>query len=91
MHLGLFGVMSYLILYETGKQKLTTKISIYGIIIALMLTVFMGAFTEYLQHILPLNRSGNIYDFIANVAGSLIGIISFSGINRKKWKQPDAN
>lgn len=39
---------------------------------------------EYLQYSLNVNRSGNIYDFIANTLGCFIGFAVFILIARKK-------
>lgn len=56
----------------------------YGIIIAAFTGIAFGALTEYLQFVLDINRSGNIYDFIANAVGCLFGIIVFLIAGRKK-------
>lgn len=63
--------------YHRQKLRLLPEIPvlIYGILIAII--------TETLQYLLPLQRSGNVYDLIADVGGLLIGCLIVWG-HRKK-------
>lgn len=84
IHLALFGTLSFLILQAIRKQYNTSNLVIIGTIIAFNISLLLGALTEYLQYIGDINRSGNIYDFIANTVGSLLGVLVFIGYYRKK-------
>jgi len=84
IHLTLFGTMSFLVLQAIRKQYNPPNLLIIGTIIALTFSLLLGALTEYLQYIGNFNRSGNIFDFIANTVGSLLGVLVFSGYYRKK-------
>lgn len=90
IHLFLFGTFSFLILQGIIKQYSYVFFRYYGIIIALFAGVSWGAITEYLQYILEINRSGNIYDTIANTLGCLIGILVFFIARRKKLRKANA-
>lgn len=91
VHLILFGVFSFLMLQSILKQYGYAFFRYYGIIIALVTGIAFGALTEFLQFALDINRSGNIYDFIANTAGCLFGIIMFLIAGRKKMKKAKTN
>jgi VanZ family protein len=84
VHLILYGVLSYLLLQSMLKQYGHASMRYRGTIIALALSILYGALMEYLQYASDLKRSGNIYDFIANTTGSIIGIAVFHRIARKK-------
>jgi hypothetical protein len=44
---------------------------------AVLIAVFYGAFTEYYQHAFLTDRVADIYDFIANIIGVLIGLLIY--------------
>jgi glycopeptide antibiotics resistance protein len=90
-HLVLFTVFSILLLQSILKQYGYAFFRFYGIIIALLIGISFGAITEYLQFVLKINRSGNIYDFITNTLGCLLGLLAFLIIRRKKLKKANAN
>jgi VanZ family protein len=89
IHLAMFGVFSLLLLLSLRRQYGYAFFRYYGIIIGLTISFLYGGLTEYLQFITNLNRSGNIYDFIANAAGSLLGLLVMIILLRKKEKASD--
>ena len=91
VHLVLFGILSYLLMQSILKQYGKGFIRLYGTIIAVTIVVLFGTLTEYLQHVLDINRSGNIYDLIANTAGCILGITAFWTYRRKKTDKANAN
>lgn len=91
VHLILYGVLSFLLLQSMQKQYGYAFLRYSGTIIALALSVLHGSLMEYLQYSLNLNRSGNIYDFIANTIGCFIGFAVFYLILRKKMVKANAN
>lgn len=91
IHLFLFGVFTWLILHSILKQYGVRFLRYHGTLIALTTGIFAGATTEILQYSLDINRSGNIYDFIANLAGCFLGLIVFNWLLRKKMKETGTN
>lgn len=49
----------------------------------LTIGIVFGSLTEILQVFLFVNRSGNIYDIIANIIGCTLGLAIFLVINKK--------
>lgn len=49
----------------------------------LTIGIVFGSLTEILQVFLFVNRSGNIYDIIANIIGCTLGLTIFLVINKK--------
>lgn len=72
VHLFLFGVLGWLVIKGLNG---TNPGMVFGhsYMVAIGLALFLGFATEMLQYILPIGRSGNIYDFIADIAGSALG------------------
>jgi VanZ family protein len=91
IHLILFAAFVFLLLQSILKQYGYGFLRFYGIIIALITGIGFGALTEYLQYSININRSGNIYDFIANTLGCLIGLALFLILRRKKMRKANAN
>jgi VanZ family protein len=91
IHLILFAIFVFLLLHSILKQYGYCFLRFYGIIIALTTGIGFGALTEYLQYTININRSGNIYDFIANTLGCLIGLALFLILRRKKLRKANAN
>jgi glycopeptide antibiotics resistance protein len=91
IHLILFATFVYLLLQSILKQYGYVFFRFYGTIIALITGIGFGALTEYLQYSMNINRSGNIYDFIANTLGCLLGLALFLILRRKKMRKANAN
>jgi VanZ family protein len=91
IHLILFATFVLLLLQSILKQYGYAFFRFYGIIIALITGIGFGALTEYLQYSININRSGNIYDFIANTLGCLLGLAMFLILWRKKLRKANAN
>lgn len=82
VHIFLFSPFAYLLLrfkYQTvefNKKREYLLTGFYGIIYAFI--------TELLQFYVFIGRSGNIYDFIADIIGVIIGVLIFNYfVNRK--------
>lgn len=82
IHVFMFGVLSVLLLnsnriqYNQQKYRYTLGVISAGII--------LGGLTEYLQNTVFVRRDGNLFDFFANVIGTVFGVFIFILINRKK-------
>jgi glycopeptide antibiotics resistance protein len=75
-HLILFGVFSIFLLRGFAKSYLFA-VSKKHYLVTLLISIFYGGCTEYLQYILALGRDGNIYDFYANTVGAILGCVLF--------------
>jgi VanZ family protein len=85
VHLFVFGVLSFLILYENKVQYFKGKHRSL-LLICLLTGIAYGALTEVLQFYVFVGRHGNFYDFYANVAGVFSGMALFMLIYRKNKK-----
>ncbi len=80
----MFAVLSFTILWGNRKQYNIPKKRSTLIILSLVAGISYGALTEYLQDVVFVGRHGNLYDFYANAAGSVIGVLIFDKLFRKK-------
>lgn len=84
VHLFIFGVLVFLILFGIKEQYFnSTRRYIYGIV-SVIITSLYGMITEILQIYVFTGRSGNRFDFYADATGALIGWLSFYLLYRKK-------
>lgn len=91
VHLFLFGIFVFLLLQSIQKQYGIGFFRYNGIIIAFAIGIAFGILTEYLQYTIAINRSGNLYDAIANSAGCATGLIVFLMLRRKKLAKKHVN
>jgi VanZ family protein len=81
VHFILFFVLC-LLLFKPLK-----KTGIKSIFWAPLISIFLGAILETMQHILSITRSSNYMDFVANVAGIFIATILYIlFVSGKKWE-----
>ena len=74
VHTLMYGILSFCSCLPFFKQ-FSVKQNHFNIGVKIVLFgIFYGGFMEILQTNIFINRSGNIYDFIANTAGSIIGV-----------------
>ncbi len=76
VHFGIFAVFAFLLIYGLNKQS-TAFCQKYQYTIALLAGVIYSAGTELLQHIYISSRSGEFWDFLANLAGCVVGLLVF--------------
>ncbi len=74
VHLGIFAVFTFLLGYGLSKQP-ARWCQKYVYTITLLLGVIYSMLTEVVQHIFLAERTGDFWDFIADVAGCLVGIL----------------
>ncbi|MDX9751161.1 MAG: VanZ family protein [Flavobacteriales bacterium] len=67
VHAALFGVLAALVLRALRTHR--AKAVAWG------LTVLYGALTELLQHLLPVDRTGDPLDLLADAAGAALALI----------------
>ncbi len=86
LHLLLFGIYSFLLLEGFRRQHSHSLLQKHPIFVALLIGIVFAIFTEVMQmHVIP-GRHGNIYDFLADVLGSILGIISWRFTRRNDKK-----
>lgn len=85
VHLFLFGVLGWLVMRGLVMNNQGTVFGNYYLVV-IVLAVLLAVATEMLQYLLPIARSGNIYDAIADVAGSALSGLFFI-FYKKKFKK----
>ena len=63
VHVAIFGLLSYLILFGNRQQYLNCKNRSYYIIVAVLISAVYGLITELLQFYVFIGRNANVYDF----------------------------
>lgn len=89
VHLIMFGSLSFLIPFGY-REKYCRDAKSFGnrlLWLSFLLSTAYGGATELLQKIPILRRSGNVYDFLADVIGCLLGVFIFKMIYKKKLKK----
>jgi len=89
VHFCLFSPFAFLIAQGVDRQygRLTWHSML--VILVILVSGFYGGLTELLQLFVFKGRDGNIYDFLANMAGSLLGIILYTVYRKLKLKYAD--
>ncbi|MDP2723835.1 MAG: VanZ family protein [Bacteroidales bacterium] len=77
VHMGIFGVQVFLILLGFDPQYLAGKNRYVVVIGAAIVTILYGLITELLQHFVFIGRDGNMFDFLADAAGALLGLLAY--------------
>jgi VanZ family protein len=73
VHIAMFGVLTFLLIMgfsREGNPQIVTK---YPVLMAIITALLFGALMELIQNYFIPNRFGDIYDEIADFAGSLAG------------------
>ncbi|WP_297696369.1 VanZ family protein [uncultured Eudoraea sp.] len=73
------------------RERTKGRLNLYrAVIISLLIVIIYGTLIEVIQNTFTLNRSGELYDVLANSLGAFFGagliIILFSGKTPLKWK-----
>lgn len=77
LHVVIFGILSYLILFGDSKQYLKSHHRSYYIVIAVLISSVYGFITELLQFYVFVGRNANIFDVYANTLGSISGGVAY--------------
>ena len=81
-HLVFYGILAYLIALGYYKKQ-PNQISIKALVVVCLISSIYGICLEFMQYALFPNRYFEILDIIANISGSLIGILFFKYIYYK--------
>ncbi|MFO7978626.1 MAG: VanZ family protein [Bacteroidales bacterium] len=84
VHLGMFLVFGTLLAYGFYLQENPWYARKYYGTITIMLGMVYGGLTELLQHYFLNMRSGTFFDFLANLFGTIFGVLIFVGI-KSSW------
>lgn len=87
VHIFIFGVLVFLILFGFRKQYFLSKKKYWFGIVSVLITSVYGIITEVLQHYVFIGRSASRFDFYADVSGAIIGWACFYWVYRKKIKK----
>ncbi len=82
VHFGLFFVFAFSISSDISKVLKVQKKQI--ILIICLFSALLGGGIELVQHFFIPSRSGDIYDFFADIAGSLVFILTLIFLGKKK-------
>lgn len=75
-----------LLIHDLSAQSKIKILYNNSIIFSLLFGIVFGLFTEIIQMIEILRRNGNIYDFIADIIGCMLGISLYLWVFKKKLK-----
>lgn len=84
VHLFIFGVLVFLILFGLREKYFLSKKRYWFGIVSVLITSVYGMVIEILQLYLFIGRSGSRFDFYADAIGALLGWIGFYLVFRKK-------
>lgn len=83
VHAGVFFVLILLTVRGSALQTRFSFLSKYSYLISGSLCVLYGGILELLQEAVFEERSADLYDFIANAFGVLIGLVLYSKVEQK--------
>lgn len=69
----MFGFLSFVVLLEWMKKRGWQPISMAGLALVPFGSALFGILIEWLQHLMGLGRTLEIYDMLADAAGAMIG------------------
>ncbi len=91
VHIIIFMVQTFLLMFAFGRQYLNlNKRLFYTVVLLTILTAF-ALLTEVLQAYVFIGRDGNLYDFIADFIGVIVGFFMYSIYNKKKFNKNKVN
>jgi VanZ family protein len=82
VHFTLFFVLALFILSERNSLRLQGQLTNRAITFALSISIAYGLIIELLQYFLLPTRSGSLYDFMANVLGTIMAVVVYRLVNR---------
>ncbi len=82
-HITLFAVLTHLLTTGFWKQKNNSKINKNAQLYAATTAIAYGGTIEILQNILPIDRTSDLNDFLANNIGTTIGYLTTQLVRKK--------
>ncbi len=90
VHLFIFGVLAFLILFGYREQYFNSKKRYLFGLVAIIVTAVYGLTTEILQYYVFVGRNGSRFDFFADTIGAIIGWLLFVYLYRKKIRRNES-
>jgi VanZ family protein len=84
VHLFMFGTFSFLLLNGLREQYFNSRYRLYYVAGFVILSMAYGLLTEVLQARVFIGRDGNVYDFLADSVGAILGWLVFHLRYRKR-------
>ncbi len=84
VHIFIFGIFFFLQGRGFLLQQQFTSLQKHALLITFIIGLTLGAATEIVQEYIVPMRDGNIYDFIADAAGCLLGWVVLYLFHRRK-------
>ena len=76
-HAFFFGIQSLFFVISFKKVSYYKELPTRPIYLAVVVTIIYGGILELIQGTVFAGRTGDVFDFIANTAGSLFGVLFF--------------
>lgn len=86
LHLILFGVYAFILAEGLSRQDKQSIIGKHPVLTSLMIGIVFAIFTEVMQKFVIPGRHGNIYDMLADLLGSILGIAIWNIVRRNEKK-----
>ena len=88
VHTAMYASFTFLSIWGYREQfaRKDKKRKRNALILTLLISIIFGALTEIMQETICYQRTGSVYDFIADVIGSLFGLAFFTFLQKKKNK-----
>ncbi len=75
VHFIMYCTMSFTILFDWTRAFSFRRVSITGSVTAFIITATIGSSIEFLQSIVTLTRTTELYDLVANLSGATFGVL----------------
>jgi VanZ family protein len=83
-HLLFFFVLTILLFYGKIKEQESYKYRLFTVVKIILITSFIGLSIEFMQRYFFTYRSGDLFDFIADMLGVTMGIFGYIFLHRAK-------
>ncbi len=83
VHVCIFTVQMFLVLIAYRTQYLSGNTRLINTLLIILLVTVYALLTEVLQAYVFIGRDGNLYDFLADFVGILIGLLVFNLYKKK--------
>ncbi len=83
VHVFIFTVQMFLVLIAYRTQYLSGNTRLINTLLIILLVTVYALLTEVLQAYVFIGRDGNLYDFLADFVGILIGLLVFNLYKKK--------
>jgi len=91
VHLFLFGLLSYLLIRGFTRQQAVALFTAHPRLWALLLTIAYGALIELLQQYVLIDRSGEVFDALADALGAFLGMWVFDYLRKKRFPRESSS